>query len=1156
MLKRVDESPISDEAVKRLIDMFEPKGKELKLQFRLPASEYGLESVKPDDDNDPFLSLEVVLGDKVDTGAKDDGEPSNYALHVRGISAEVVERKRPLAIQIIFEAKSAAETHYFSILSHQQGVIEFRCSVKAPPVFGVVALYHGELNLIELSREDFAAEPYGWYAATTLLDLDPLLDVLVGYSPIEVREGAGFSVQIDRETIDAYPIAENFITYRSDLAAPQSMQLRVNDEPAWDGVVTASGGGASPWIQRSVTLGQPVTVKFGKPDELSMFTVSTLLQENLLFKSIVPYISHQSGTDFLVFESIQVKGKPLVARLNSQQIPDLINRAQASPWAVFAWDAQHLQEPPYVPESPSTWRRTVDDPLMNMFDANGLYLRELFFHVPHLIASRLQEEQRFEEARRWLGMIFNPQSRHPETEHSGIDYWNCAWILQDDNTQAAGLEHQLIDPHVIALHAPSHYRKAIFIQYVYLLLGDADVHYRRQTRDSLANAWLLYRMAAELLGEAPNARAIDTWQPRTVEDLIKESDDQSFARYASSVSPADLPKQLSTFVWTGVAAHRAFRLPVNQQLLDTWALLEQRIHNLRHYLTIDGNPLQLALYEPAVDPLELLMARMGGNANMSHLLGSSTVVPPYRFRTLVAKAQEAVAALIQFGEQLRSYMELEDRSHLEMLQYQHAAELGGFTIEIQKELYEQQKKNEVALCEQKCLVQARLTHFQELDQEGVSVGETFAMALHGAGRLIGTVTGGVMAASHFASVVPNIFGLANGGSNYAGPLQAAGALLNVGETALLTAGEILRETEGYRRRAQDWKLQIDLATKELAVIDKQLEAQKHATLAAQQSCQHSATVLKQTKEIYEFYKKKTASVSLYQWLRSQTATLHATLFDVAVSLCNSAETCWQFETGNYGRRIIRAPAWQADRYGLDAGSKLKLDLLRLEAEVLMRHERHLEVRKTVSLLALLDENLVFNKGNVPLATWPEVVEALSEDGELSFQLSEELFNKDYPGHYMRRLHSVALSLPALLGPYQNIRATLAQQKSQLLTAPDIEGVKHLSPRARAAENGNGLNVMMSLRTDQKVCVSSANQDLGMFVATEPDDRYRPFENTGAVSSWRLRFPRHAKQSRMLESLSDIIIEVQYFALYGGEKFEGEVMELLRAGEESLRLPPS
>ena len=85
---------------------------------------------------------------------------------------------------------------------------------------------------------------------------------------------------------------------------------------------------------------------------------------------------------------------------------------------------------------------------------------------------------------------------------------------------------------------------------------------------------------------------------------------------------------------------------------------------------------------------------------------------------------------------------------------------------------------------------------------------------------------------------------------------------------------------------------------------------------------------------------------------------------------------------------------------------------------------------------------------------------------------------------------------------------------------------------------------MSLRARQQVCLSSANQDVGLVSNPEADDRYRPFEGTGAVSDWHLQFPRHTHPADALASLSDIILEVRYFALHGGPLFEEAVEKLL------------
>ncbi|QVM92063.1 hypothetical protein JYG34_03260 [Pseudomonas entomophila] len=1118
----------------------------LNFQRRVSSSDFQVQSVESDG-KDRHLELDVLLQQM---------GKEKYELYVRARSSEV---------RIHYQVYVANFSTGFILLgdsfgqaqvrSNASGKLELHCWTLGEPDFSDLTLNHTAALATSLSKGDFKKTLYGWYVATKEIDQSPgLASALTGCSAEDIRGGGGFTVTVKGiQPPRSLSARSNFVIVLPAITTVDDMELKVEGKnpPLWTGPFTYNGAASSSWKHLAWPDGKD-EVKFTvgqKGQEVTTFTL-TRSSISTLDLDAMPHIHQQTtGTDFLVLKFIKSEDKPLAARLNSQQVPDLINRAQFTPQAVFSWDAQHLQEPAYDAEDSGdayqVWQRSAEDPLLNVYDANGMYLRELFFHVPHLIASRLQEEERFEEARRWLGLIFDPQSRQSPTETRGVDYWNCAWVTQDD-TEADAPEHELIDPHAIALRNPSHYRKAIFVQHVGLLLGEADLQYRRQTRDSLANAWLLYRMAADLMGEAPDARSIDTWIPQTIGKLLDHHDEGSLVeRYAHAVVPENLPKQRSTFFWAGVAAHKAFRVPVNRQLLDIWDLLAQRFHNLRHFLSIEGYPMELPLYAPAANPFDLLMARMSGSANLAHLLGYRTVVPPYRFRTLVAKAQETVTALIQYGEQLRGFLELEERTELEAMQYQQAAEIAGYTIGIQEQLLSQQQKNEDVLRAQRAATALRRDHYQRLYEDNMSPGETAAITNSTIGRSISSVMNTVLAGGHLATAVPNVFGLASGGANWGAPLTAAALLGQMVPDALILSADVLRETEGYRRRREEWQLQAKLAGKELDVIDKQLEAQKHTTLAAQASLEHSRKALAHSQQLYAYYQNKSTSVSLYRWLRSQATTWHATLFDVAVSLCNSAQACWQFETGNYDRQIIRTPIWQADRYGLNAGGELRLDLHRLETEALLRHERHLELRKTVSLQALLGQKLVFDAGGKVLENWEKVLEALTEDGELKFSLSEMLYDQDYPGHYLRRLHSVALTLPALLGPYQNIRATLTQTLSRLVAKPDPKAVVFLTPELHEGEDsGDGRYAMMSLRARQQVCLSSASQDIGLVTAAETDDRYLPFEGTGAVSDWHLKFPRHDTQVELINNLSDIILEVRYLALPGGAGFESDVNDLV------------
>src|SRR6266487_2303668 len=105
---------------------------------------------------------------------------------------------------------------------------------------------------------------------------------------------------------------------------------------------------------------------------------------------------------------------------------------------------------------------------------------------------------------------------------------------------------------------------------------------------------------------------------------------------------------------------------------------------------------------------------------------------------------------------------------------------------------------------------------------------------------------------------------------------------------------------------------------------------------------------------------------------------------------------------------INVGYWDSLKKGLLAGERLQYDLRRLETAYLEQNRREFELTKHVSL-AMLD----------PLA-----LVRLRETGRCFFRLPEELFDLDYPGHYFRRIKSVSVSLPSVVGPYTTVSCTL------------------------------------------------------------------------------------------------------------------------------------
>ena len=117
-----------------------------------------------------------------------------------------------------------------------------------------------------------------------------------------------------------------------------------------------------------------------------------------------------------------------------------------------------------------------------------------------------------------------------------------------------------------------------------------------------------------------------------------------------------------------------------------------------------------------------------------------------------------------------------------------------------------------------------------------------------------------------------------------------------------------------------------------------------------------------------------------------------------------------------------------------------------------------------------------------------------------------------------------MSLPAVLGPYDDVKAVLTQTAN----------TTQLEPSPAQADGANDNAVKKDLRVRQEVALSSAMNDSGLFTLNfDNDERYLPFEYTGAISSWQLTFPHHSRQRALLESLSDIIVHLRYTAKSSG-----------------------
>ncbi len=222
--------------------------------------------------------------------------------------------------------------------------------------------------------------------------------------------------------------------------------------------------------------------------------------------------------------------------------------------------------------------------------------------------------------------------------------------------------------------------------------------------------------------------------------------------------------------------------------------------------------------------------------------------------------------------------------------------------------------------------------------------------------------------------------------------------------------------------------------------------------------------------------------------------------------------------------------WDSLYKGLLAGETLNHDLRRMQASYLERNARRYELSRFVSL----------NKHNSDSAWLTDLKDP--NKGFCDIVLPESLFDNDYPGHYNRRLTRVSLTV-VYPNPdkFDNVKATLTlvANKVRIQTGSD----------SGYTENPVGSDprfVYDYAAVPQKIATGNAQDDPGLFVTAIAgniaDQRYLPFENAGAISSWRLEMPHANNEVTLLSTVTDVVLHLYYTAIDGGADFQQAVME--------------
>ncbi|CAI2006145.1 Uncharacterised protein [Serratia quinivorans] len=736
---------------------------------------------------------------------------------------------------------------------------------------------------------------------------------------------------------------------------------------------------------------------------------------------------------------------------------------------------------------------------MDFSGANALYFWELFYYTPMMVASRLLQEQDFSEANRWLRYVWDPADG---TQRGGV--WNTRPLDEDTTWNADPLDS--VDPDAIAQHDPMHYKMSTVMRTLDLLIARGDAAYRLLERDTLNEAKMWYVQALTLLGEKPFAATGISWAtPALGQAADSRATSHHHRRLSQMRSGEDAATPFSANSLIGV-----FLPQQNEKLLGYWQTLEQRLYNLRHHLAIDGQPLSLPIFATPADPAALLSAaagRAGGGRDTA-----TGGVPALRFPAMLDNAKAITGQLSYFGSTLLGLIERQDAEAMSELLQNQASELMVSSLRMQQQTLAELDAERAVLQHNRVGVQSRFDSYQQLYQENVSAGEQQAMNLSLLSSSI-TISGKALhMAAAVADTVPNIYGLAVGGSRYGALFNATAIGIELGASATRIAAERIGQSEAWRRRRQEWEIQRNNAEAELKQLDAQLEVQAVRRQAAEMQQAYLQTQQTQSQAQLEFLQRKFSNKALYSWLRSRLTAIYFQFYDLTASRCMMAQAAWQWQTGGK-ETFIKPGAWQSTHAGLLCGESLQLNLAQMEAAWLKWNRRALEVTRTVSLAGVYRTDFVLTEAVKQLLTDGKGEVGSAKNGlkltadhqlQMAFNIADLNIAGDYPAGLgkVRRIKQISVTLPALVGPYQDVRAVLSYGGSTGL--PD---------------------------GCQAIALSHGMNDSGQFQLDFNDERWLPFEGIALEdkSSLTLSFPgaTDEQQKALLLSLSDVIVHIHY-----------------------------
>jgi hypothetical protein len=471
---------------------------------------------------------------------------------------------------------------------------------------------------------------------------------------------------------------------------------------------------------------------------------------------------------------------------------------------------------------------------------------------------------------------------------------------------------------------------------------------------------------------------------------------------------------------------------------------------------------------------------------------------PYRYLVLIERAKQLVAQAQQLESAFLAALEKRDMEAYNLLKAKQDVQLAFATVQLQNLRLQEAQDGVTLAALQQQRAQISEDHFQSLLDEGWSGLEIATVAALGTAAALLTTEAAIQTAKAIGTL-----GLTEilGDSTIPGSIAAAAS----------ANASLLSTIASFERREQEWGLQLSLARQDSLIGEQQVKLAEDHVLITGQELAMAEIQVEHADAILDFLSNKFTNMELHEWMSGILGQVYSFFLQQATAIARLAERQLRFERQEMLPEFIQADYWQAprdtqtngdsagpDRRGLTGSARLLEAITRLDQHAFLTDQRKLQLTKTISLAALA----------------PAEFQRFRETGLLIFATPMELFDRDFPGHYLRLIKRVRTTVIALTPPHQGIRATLSNVGASRV----------------ALNNQAGFELVTVNHGPQSVALSAPINASGLFeLADVQPEMLLPFESIGVDSVWEFRMPK-AANAFDFETIADVLVTIEYTAL--------------------------